>query len=131
MQCTSCHSPKGIAKNKVPAISSHPDEVLINNTGRSAKKRLDYFPLFHKSYGELTTIGNISCSSCHNAHQWGPKADDRQGKGINVEGDAMNSFLRAGSSMLPCMECHGPEGLYRYKYFHKAKARIGEKAVRR
>jgi len=129
MQCTSCHSPNGIAKNKVPEVSSHPDEVLINTAGRNAKERLKYFPLFHRNYGEPTSLGNISCPSCHDAHRWGPGIADTRGRGKNLEGDAMNSFLRSRAAMLPCMECHGPEGLYRYKFFHKAKARKGEKAL--
>jgi cytochrome c553 len=129
MLCNSCHSKNGIAKDKIPTISSHP-EATINNRGRNVKERLNYFPLFHKNYGEPITRGNVSCPSCHDAHQWGPGINIK-GKGINMEGDATNSFLRSRSSILPCMECHGPDALFRYKYYHKAKARKGKYPVKR
>jgi hypothetical protein len=129
MLCNSCHSANGIAKDKIPAVSSHPEEVKMNSTGRNVKGRLDYFPLFHKSYGELIPQGNVSCPSCHDAHQW--QAGKTKDNWVNIEGDATNSFLRSRSSILPCKECHGPEALYRYKYFHKAKARKNKTAVPR
>ena len=122
MMCNSCHSCKGSAKNKVPKVSSHPQDKLINSVSRNVRGRVDFFPVFHKNYGEPVTMGNISCPSCHDAHQWdaGVRA---KGSGSNIEGNATNSFLRSRSSIRPCKDCHGADSLFRYKYFHKAEER--------
>ncbi|MDH3574043.1 MAG: cytochrome c3 family protein [Desulfobacteraceae bacterium] len=122
MMCNSCHSSKGTAKDKIPQISSHPQEKLINSAGRDVPGRIDFFPMFHKSYGEPETLGTVSCPSCHDAHKWDAGVNAK-GMGANIEGDATNSFLRSRSSILPCKDCHGPEALYRYKYFHNANER--------
>lgn len=67
--CNSCHSENGSAQNKNPQISSHPEEQLINNVGKNIKGKPDYFPLFDKISGEPVTAGNVSCPTCHDAHQ--------------------------------------------------------------
>ncbi|MDH3875342.1 MAG: hypothetical protein OET07_14455, partial [Desulfobacteraceae bacterium] len=46
-----------------------------------------------------------------------------KGNGSNIEGNATTSFLRSRSSIRPCKDCHGPDSLFRYKYFHKAEER--------
>jgi hypothetical protein len=117
MMCLSCHSTGGAADNKIPIIASHPEGKLITNVGRDTSGRADYFPLFDKTTGQLITVGNISCPSCHNAHKWSPETD-LAGRGAKQEGSAENSFLRVQSSDLPCMDCHGPDGLFKYLYFH-------------
>ena len=122
MMCNSCHSSKGTAKNKVPQISSHPQDKLISSAGRNVRGRVDFFPMFHKSYGEPVTMGSVSCPSCHNAHQWDAGVHAK-GNGSNIEGNATTSFLRSRSSIRPCKDCHGPDSLFRYKYFHKAEER--------
>ena len=90
MMCNSCHSGKGPAKDKIPQISSHPQEKLINSAGRDVPGRIDFFPMFHKSYGEPEILGTISCPSCHDVHQWDAGVN-ATGKGVNIEGDATNS----------------------------------------
>jgi predicted CXXCH cytochrome family protein len=122
MMCNSCHSGKGPGKDKIPQISSHPQDKLINSAGRNVRGRVDFFPMFHKNYGEPVTLGSISCPSCHNAHQWDAGVNAK-GKGSNIEGNATTSFLRSRSSIRPCKDCHGPDSLFRYKYFHKAEER--------
>ena len=122
MMCNSCHSGKGPAKDKIPQISSHPQEKLINSAGRDVPGRIDFFPMFHKSYGEPEILGTVSCPSCHDVHQWDAGVN-ATGKGANIEGDATNSFLRSRSSILPCKDCHGPDAIYRYKYFHNPDVR--------
>ncbi|MEJ2169232.1 MAG: cytochrome c3 family protein [Desulfobacterales bacterium] len=117
MMCISCHSKNGAAENKIPLIASHPQGKLITNVGRNTKGRTDYFPLFDPSTGQLVTVGNISCPSCHNAHQWSA-TNPSAGSGEQTEGTADNSFLRVQSRYLPCMDCHGPDGLFKYLYFH-------------
>ena len=126
MMCLSCHSTNGAAGKKIPLIASHPEGKLITNVGRNNSGRADYFPLFDKTTGQLITVGNISCPSCHNAHRWSPEIASA-GSGVKQEGSAENSFLRVQSPDLPCMNCHGPDGLFKYLYFHDpAKRTIKE-----
>ncbi len=126
MMCTSCHSKNGTADNKIPPVAFHPEGKLITNIGRNTKGRDNYFPLFDKATGQLETVGNISCPSCHNGHQWSAGIPSA-GSGVKIEGSADNSFLRVQSRDLPCMDCHGPDGLFKYLYFHDpAKRTIKE-----
>lgn len=120
--CNSCHSENGPARNKIRATASHPEDVFINNAGGNTKDGLNYFPLFHRTSGELITVGYISCPSCHNVHQWDPRFPAK-GNGVNVEGSANNSFLRARAHSLPCKDCHGPDALFRLLYFHEPSKR--------
>ncbi len=121
--CNSCHSKNGIAKDKIPLIATHPEERLVNNVLRSDRDAIDFSPLFDKKTGEEVSVGNISCPSCHNAHQWSPLV---KGKGINkkLEGNSTNSFLRNVSYNNICIDCHGLDALFRYKYFHDPKERV-------
>ena len=123
--CASCHSKQGSANNKVPRIASHPDDKLIINLGRDTKGELNYFPLYDETTAKTVTVGNISCPSCHNTHQW--NREQRSGGGEVVEGSADTSYLRARSSSLLCKECHGPEALLKYLYFHDPVKRSGRK----
>jgi len=124
--CTSCHAKDGPAHNKVPLIGSHPDNVAIINIRKNIKGSQKYLPLFDKATGERVTVGNLSCASCHNAHQWDSSLPSK-GKGIAVDGSALNSFLRTTSQHLMCKDCHGPEALFKYLYFHDPDKRSGIK----
>ncbi len=126
MMCNSCHSKEGAAPDKIPPIASHPEGKLITNVGRNLKDGRVYFPLFDRITGKNVTVGNISCPSCHNAHQWGPRSRS-SGSGVNAEGSADNSFLRLRSGDLPCRDCHGPDSLYKYLYFHDPGKRARKK----
>jgi hypothetical protein len=114
--CNSCHSENGSAKNKIPLIASHPKNRIVN-LGRNEKGKPNYFPLFDGILGKPVVAGDISCPSCHNVHQWNP-GSHAKGKGVNLEGNATNSFLRAQSATLMCMYCHGFEALVKFKFFH-------------
>ena len=127
--CKSCHSKGNIAESKIPPIASHPEERLINNILRSNKDAIDYAPIFDKKTGEEVNVGNISCPSCHNAHQWSPLVKEK-GQNKNLEGNATNSFLRNVSYNNICIDCHGLDALFRYKYFHDPEERV-EKPQRR
>lgn len=120
--CNSCHSKGNIAEKKIPPIATHPEEKLINNILRSNKAAIDYTPIYDKN-GKEVNVGNISCSSCHNAHQWSPLVKQK-GNGKNLEGNATNSFLRNVSYNNICIDCHGLDALFRYKYFHNPKERV-------
>ena len=117
--CRSCHSDNGIAAKKQPLRYTHPRDVLMVSSDemkREEGKKGIYFPLYDED-GTKGDAGYISCPTCHNPHRWSPfKAD--YGPGKNTEGSAINSFLRNKSETALCTDCHGLEGLFRYKYFH-------------
>jgi predicted CXXCH cytochrome family protein len=120
--CTSCHSEGKVAESKLPLIATHPRERLINNVMRDDRSKLDFAPIFDRE-GKEVNVGNISCPTCHNAHQWSP-LDKKKGIGKNLEGNATNSFLRNVSYDNICIDCHGLDALFRYKYYHNPKERI-------
>lgn len=115
--CTSCHSSGNIAENKIPATAAHPGNAVVSNILRLDMNKADYTPLFDKDTGEDAHKGNISCPSCHNAHQWSARVKEK-GSYQNIEGNATNSFLRNLSYNNICIDCHGLDGLFRFKYFH-------------
>ena len=114
--CNSCHSASGVANNKVPPVAYHPQEKLVDLSGKITSKE-SFLPLFDPISGDPVTAGNISCPSCHNAHQWDPK-QAAKGEGVNLEGDATNSFLRTNSPDIMCKDCHGFQALFKFKFFH-------------
>jgi hypothetical protein len=123
--CTGCHAEGNIAAKKIPAIGTHPKDRLINNILRCDRNAIDYTPIYDET-GKEINVGNISCPSCHNAHQWSPLAKQK-GIGKNLEGNATTSFLRNVSYNNICIDCHGLDALFRYKYFHNPEERVGEK----
>jgi predicted CXXCH cytochrome family protein len=123
MMCNDCHSEKGAGKTKIPEIDTHPDNMLITNAGRDIKGKIDYFPIFDRFSGNSTSVGNISCPSCHAVHQWDPRFQ-RKGKGVNIEGTSNNSFLRHQTYNLLCIDCHGLDALFRFKYYHDPEDRV-------
>lgn len=124
--CNSCHSENGSAKNKIPQISSHPDTQIVSIT--SNMKTNPYFiPIWGDIKRKPVTVGNISCPSCHNVHQWDPISFN-DGAGINLEGNATNSFLRPQVHSKICNQCHGLDALFRFKFFHKVDARVKQES---
>lgn len=121
--CNSCHSADKIAKAKIPAIASHPKDKLVNNIFRCERERIDFAPLFDEKSGVFTNYGNISCPTCHNVHKWSPLSKTK-GIGKNIEGNATNSFLRNVSYNNICIDCHGFDAIFRYKYFHDPDDRV-------
>ena len=115
--CNSCHSQGGAAKNKIPAVYFHPREKLISTKGRQ-----NVFPLFNAGSGKLALEGNISCPSCHNAHQWNPEKPSK-GSGQNSEGSLADSFLRPRASFELCAECHPKDAASKFEFFHDASKR--------
>jgi len=122
MMCKSCHSKNGSAKNRTPEISSHPKDKMIMNVGRNIPGKPDFFPIFSDISGKQIPVGNISCPSCHNAHQWDSRIPAK-GKGVNVDGNATNSFLRSQALQVLCKDCHGFDTLLRIKFFHDPRKR--------
>ena len=119
-RCRTCHSKGEIADRKVPAAAWHPDKVeALSSTMRSAlhEHPVPDLPVYNKA-GKKAATGLITCPTCHNPHQWDP-ASTAKGSGKNIEGDVRTSFLRVSNTeSFTCADCHGPDSLYRYKYFH-------------
>jgi len=123
--CTSCHSKKNIAANKIPLIATHPANKLINNIMWVNKDNKNYTLIFDKN-GKEVNVGNLSCPSCHNPHQWSP--ENRIAKD-DPERKLTGKFLRTLSYNMVCMDCHGLDALLKYEYFHdpdKRAKNIGE-----
>jgi len=124
--CLGCHKAGGSAGDKTPERLSHPPQIVVwSNTARapaSERRHLPAIPVFNHR-GNRTIAGTIACASCHNPHIWDP-GKPKEGKGTNIEGDATNSFLRnASSENIVCADCHGADGIFRYKYFHGRTSR--------
>ncbi len=120
--CKSCHNRKSIGSEKVPKVDSHPKGMLITSVGRNVKGKANYFPLFHRRTGKYVTVGDIACASCHDVHRWDPKVKG-PGPGKNIEGRTTNSFLRMQTYSIMCIDCHGLDALFRFKYYHNSKQR--------
>lgn len=119
MLCRSCHLPGEIAQAKVPERATHPSYVMAwdDSLHNPDIKGSTPLPVFSNDGTESVT-GYITCPTCHNVHKW--QADRAEaGPGKNVEGDVFSSFLRLESTEgMLCADCHGPDSLFRYKYFH-------------
>jgi len=123
--CTSCHSKKNIAANKIPLIATHPANKLINNIMWVNKDNKNYTLIFDKN-GKEVNVGNLSCPSCHNPHRWSP--ENRIAKD-DPERKLTGKFLRTLSYNMVCKDCHGLDALLKYEYFHDPDKRaktIGE-----
>ncbi|MEJ2156381.1 MAG: cytochrome c3 family protein [Desulfobacteraceae bacterium] len=115
--CNSCHSNEGTVKAKIPVVYSHPREKLIQT-----RDRPDFFPIFHAATGKPVNEGNLSCPSCHNAHQWNAQTPSK-GNGQEMEGTLTDSFLRPRASFEYCAECHPKDAAAQFEYFHDATKR--------
>lgn len=124
-QCRSCHTKKGVAKDKVPPALQHPEEVMAWSGETRELVKQNELPevLVYDKEGKETHAGFITCPSCHNPHQWDPRKE-AAGPGKNVEGNALTSFLRnKNSEFIVCADCHGKDALFRYKYYHGEASR--------
>lgn len=121
--CRSCHISTGIASDKTPEYVNHPVDIKVT-TNRARMKKGDKakpLPVFTVD-GKQTKTGIITCPSCHNPHLWAPEKTE-YGPGKNIEGNSNNSFLRGISSKAFCSDCHGFDGIFRYKYYHTKSSR--------
>jgi predicted CXXCH cytochrome family protein len=117
--CFACHRNKGIAKDKVVRLYTHPSRDLV------LKSNPQQFPLVD-SFGNIKPNGQIACITCHNPHRWMPRGGKHSGiiKGQNEEGNVLNSFLHHKSPQGSfCTNCHGIESQIRFKYYHDQRGR--------
>lgn len=124
--CTGCHSKGNIAEKKVPQIATHPDEKLISNVIQFYRDKKNYTPIFDNNGSEVN-VGNLSCPSCHNAHQWSIKT---AGVKKNPGKLGTGKFLRTKSYNTVCKNCHGVDSLFRYQYFHVPEIRLELKQIK-
>jgi hypothetical protein len=99
---------------------------VIIDTRKNSRVVDKYLPLFDKTTAKPTMIGTFSCASCHNVHQWDSKSPENEAD-MKTEGSVLDSFLRTSSLHLLCRDCHGPEALFKYLYFHDPTKRTGKK----
>ncbi len=123
--CLGCHRHDGVAAAKVPRELGHPPrQVVVNRSrlrGQPAGSLL--YPPVYGDDGRPVEEGLITCPTCHDPHRWDAAAAV-PGPGKPVEGNVLDSFLRhADTRGFLCADCHGPDSLYRYKYFHWDKSR--------
>ena len=120
--CLNCHQRGGIAEAKIVKHFSHPHRDLVL---RSDPKLL---PLLGPDE-QAAEFGGIACITCHEPHAW--EADRKPAvteakaalsdRRENLEGSQRDSFLRhKGVGGTFCVDCHGPEALVKYKFFHDA-----------
>jgi len=122
--CISCHNKTEHALAQLPEKYLHPESVQVwsNSLRPASQGKLTKLPVFDKTQ-QTSDVGNITCVSCHDPHQWRPGIA-KQGSGKNLEGDTTSSFLRLRhTELFVCADCHGQDALFRYKYFHTESSR--------
>lgn len=108
--CRSCH-------DDAPVPAAHPATVV----GWSQDVR---GAIFQNTPGEMPVfdadarqqrVGNIGCPTCHNVH-----VETAEGRPAHLKG----LHLRLPEFVEPlCADCHGPESLFLYKFFHSEVSR--------
>ena len=100
--CLTCHAEKTGSGTKSIGRHSHP----INVEPYSKTSTTSKLPLYSAAL-KKNPKGRIQCFTCHEVHQWDPESLHKKG-GLDVEGNASNSFLRISNSFSSalCLECH-------------------------
>ena len=114
--CLSCHTKGGVGEKKVVKYYYHPSkDIVVRSFDRPGRK--GNWLTFGAKGETVTSGGEITCETCHDPHVWSKWTDKAPGK--PVEGSVLNSFLKNKSvSGSICVDCHGLDALYRYKFFH-------------
>jgi predicted CXXCH cytochrome family protein len=108
--CRSCHE-------DAPNPGEHPPEVVAwsqDVRGAIFTNTPGEMPVFDE-HGRQARVGNIGCGTCHDVHK--EVADGRP--------EHLNGLhLRLPEFVEPlCADCHGPEALFKYKFFHSETSR--------
>jgi len=108
--CRSCH-------DDGPAPGEHPASVLAWSQDVRDPVRPDTpaeMPVFGPE-GRQLGVGNIACATCHDVHR-----ESAEGRPAHLAG----LHLRMPEFVEPlCADCHGPDSLFLYKFFHSAVSR--------
>jgi predicted CXXCH cytochrome family protein len=96
-RCLSCHNDDGAAKEKAWKGHGHPIDSKVESC---SSKDLP-----------LDDQGHMSCTSCHNPHQWSSLPGHKPAAG-NDDGNALTSFLRLPDDQNSrlCTACHEDQG---------------------
>ncbi len=118
--CLACHRKENPLDAKEVERYTHPWKDLILRSDPGVMPLID-------EKGKITKFGRIGCITCHEPHRWHPGNERPSNAEVthgNEEGTVLNSFLRRkGVSGTFCVDCHGPESHYKYKYFHDTQGR--------
>jgi mono/diheme cytochrome c family protein len=69
----------------------------------------------YDEHGRQARVGNIGCGTCHNVHR-----EVAEGRPDHLKG----LHLRLPEFVEPlCADCHGPDALLKYKFFHSKVSR--------
>ncbi|MDD5035546.1 MAG: NHL repeat-containing protein [Methylococcaceae bacterium] len=118
--CLNCHQKGGLGEKKIVRHFSHPHEDMVLRSDKNTMPLLD-------SKEKAEEFGRIGCITCHEPHVWKHKQGvvgpvELSSNQENIEGRNLDSFLRhKGVGGTFCVNCHGMEGLKKYKYFHDPK----------
>ncbi len=120
--CLSCHSKKGLVKAKAVKYYYHPSKmVVIRNYDRPGRK--GDWPIFNSMGKKVNVNGQIACETCHDPHVW----SKWESKGPSVTSDFLRNKDLSGSL---CVDCHGPDALFRYKFFHDKNSHLSKPSYR-
>lgn len=138
--CTNCHAPHGSDRPLMWARGQGEGNILVNTFCRdchddapnpaehpadivawSQQIRASFganspaeMPVFDE-HGHTANVGNIGCPTCHNPHR-----ERAAGRPEHLPG----LFLRTPELVEPlCVDCHGPESILLYKFFHSSVSR--------
>jgi len=108
--CRSCH-------DDAPNPADHPQQVVAWSQDLRD-------PIFPNTPGEMPVfgddgrqmrVGHIGCATCHDVHR-----EVAEGRPSDLKG----LHLRLPEFVEPlCADCHGPESLFKYKFFHSEASR--------
>ena len=108
--CKNCH-------DDAPDPAEHPANVVAWSQQARASIRNNTpaeMPVFDDQ-GHAARVGQIGCPSCHDLHR-----ERAEGRPESLPG----LFLRMPELVEPlCADCHGPESLFLYKFFHSTASR--------
>jgi predicted CXXCH cytochrome family protein len=108
--CRSCHDDAPVPGDHPPHVVAWSQDVraaIFTNTQGE-------MPVFDER-GRQARVGNIGCATCHDVHR-----EVAEGRPEDLEG----LHLRMSEFIEPlCADCHGPESLFKYKFFHSEASR--------
>ena len=108
--CRSCH-------DAAPQPAEHPAEVFAwsQKPRQTMRSNAAAAMPVHDEQGHSAIVGSITCATCHDVHR--ERAKGRRD-------DLPGLHLRLPEIVEPlCADCHGPESLFLYKFFHSPASR--------